>query len=72
MTTTYELFAAAYGQSTYGGDVYNSTTSTGTSTDGGTLPATGTNMVLGLAGGVLLIVIAVVLFITARRKKNKK
>lgn len=64
---TYNLFAAAYGESSYGGDVYNATTST----DGGTLPATGTNMVVGLVGGVLLIVIAVVLFISLRRKKNK-
>ena len=72
----YTLFAATYGQSTYGGDVYSATaTSTETGTPstpqtGDTLPATGMNITFGLIGGILLVVIATTTLVVLWRKKK--
>lgn len=68
MITPYKQFAAAYGTGTYGSSTYQSTSSN--PAGNGTLPATGTNIMFGLVGGVLLIVIAIALFVAAR--KNRK
>lgn len=72
----YRNFGAAYGCGSYGGGNFNAGTAcTSTSTtppaDGGSLPPTGTSIVYGLAGGILLIVIALVLLVSARRKGRK-
>lgn len=68
-------FAATYDTGTYGGGVYSARSSTSTSTDQsttGTLPSTGVSIMYGLVGGVLLVVIAVVLFIVVLRGKRRK
>lgn len=70
-------FAVTYGCGTYGSGSYDSNTTCTTTTDGGsnnnngTLPATGQNIIYGLAGGILLIAIAVALFVSSRRKNRK-
>jgi len=71
MIISYKQFAATYGQGTYGGGQFSTGTSTSTTSDNGVLPSTGTNIVLGLVGGVLLIVIAIALFVGSRRKRRK-
>jgi LPXTG-motif cell wall-anchored protein len=35
------------------------------------LPATGQNIIYGLVGGILLVVIAIALFVSSRRKNRK-
>ena len=62
-------FAANYDCNAYGAGNYDAATCTTSSDSGGLLP-TGDNMAVGLVGGILLIVIAVVLFITTRRSKK--
>lgn len=69
MIISYKQFAATYGSGSYGGGNYSTGTSTAPA-PGGTLSPTGTNIMFGLVGGVLLIVIAVVLFITVRRRRK--
>ncbi len=68
----YKNFAADYNCAAYGAGDYNSSESCAslTGTSGGTLADTGTNIVVGITGGVLLIAVAAVLLITTRRKKN--
>ncbi len=66
----YKNFAADYNCAAYGAGSYNSNQSCESLTNSGALADTGTNVVVGLTGGVLLIVVAAVLLFTTRRKKN--
>ena len=66
----YTHFAADYNCAAYGAGSYNSNESCQTLTEGGALADTGTNIVIGVTGGVLLIAIAAVILFTTRRKKN--
>ena len=69
MYTFYTKFAAEYNCGAYGAGTYDSQQVCGT--DSGSLANTGTNVVVGITGGVLLIAVAIVILFTTRRKKNK-
>lgn len=76
MVISINQFAAVYGCGAYSAGNYSTnatcTTTTGNgSTSGGTLPSTGENIIYGLVGGTLLIVLAIVLFVSSRRKNRK-
>lgn len=60
----------AYGEGSYNTNE-NCTTVADSTTNGLGLADTGTNVVIGVAGGVLLIIVAVVIFVTTRRKRSK-
>ena len=64
-------FGATYSCGSYGAGAYNESATCGSSTTTGGLAGTGENIAVGLGGGVLLIVVAVVIFIRMHRKKNK-
>ena len=66
----YKNFAADYNCAAYGAGDYNSNQSCESLTNSGALADTGTNMTIGLTGGVLLIAVATVILFTTRRKKN--
>lgn len=68
----YKQFAADYNCAAYGAGNYNSSESCQTLTSGGSLADTGTNVALGVTGGVLLIAIGLASFILLRRKNVKK
>lgn len=73
MNIFYKQFAADYNCAAYGAGDYNSNESCETLTNGNTnggLADTGTNVIVGVTGGVLLIAVAAVLLFTGRRKKN--
>ena len=69
MNAFYKNFAAEYNCAAYGAGSYNSNEACETTTDGGALADTGTNV--GITGGVLLMAIAAVILITSRRKAKK-
>lgn len=66
----YNQFAAEYNCAAYGAGAYNSEQSCATITNGGTLADTGTNMTIGLTGGILLVVVSIALLVATRRKKS--
>ena len=66
----YKNFAADYNCAAYGAGDYNTNQSCESLTNSGALADTGTNVVVGVTGGVLLIAVAAVLLFTTRRKKN--
>ncbi|MGB4957548.1 MAG: transmembrane domain-containing protein [Candidatus Saccharimonas sp.] len=68
----YKQFAAEYNCAAYGAGNYNSNESCQTLTNGGSLADTGTNVAIGVTGGVLLIAIGLASFILLRRKNVKK
>ena len=68
----YKQFAAEYNCAAYGAGNYNSNESCQTLTNGGSLADTGTNVAIGVTGGVLLIAIGLASFILLRRKGVKK
>ena len=67
----YTKFAADYNCAAYGAGGYNSNQSCESLTNSGALADTGTNIAVGLTGGVLLIAIAAVILIKSRRKAAK-
>jgi len=67
----YTKFAADYNCAAYGAGDYNSNQSCESLTNSGALADTGTNIAVGLTGGVLLIAIAAVILIKSRRKAAK-
>jgi LPXTG-motif cell wall-anchored protein len=73
-----QQFAAAqtnqsYNCGAYGEGGYNRNDNCVTTTDGSSkLPDTGMNVVIGITGGVLLVVAAIVILATMRRKRSKK
>ena len=71
MNAFYKNFAAEYNCAAYGAGSYNSNEACETTTDGGALADTGTNVAVGITGGVLLIAVAAVILITSRRKAKK-
>ena len=71
MYTFYTNFAADYNCAAYGAGSYNSNESCQTLTNGGSLADTGTNVTIGITGGVLLIAVAVVILVKSRRKTSK-
>ncbi len=71
MDIFYKQFAADYNCAAYGAGSYNSNESCQTLTDGGSLADTGTNVAVGISGGVLLIAVAVVILVKSRRKVAK-
>ena len=68
----YKQFAADYNCAAYGAGNYNSNESCQTLTNSGNLADTGTNVAVGVTGGVLLIAIGLASFILLRRKNVKK
>lgn len=70
MYTFYTKFAADYNCGAYGAGAYDSRQACAT-TDSGSLADTGTNVIVGITGGSLLIIVAVAILFTTRRKKNK-
>ena len=68
----YKQFAADYNCAAYGAGNYNSNESCQTLTNGGSLADTGTNVAIGVTGGVLLIAVGLASFILLRRKGVKK
>ena len=71
MYTFYTNFAADYNCAAYGAGSYNSNQSCESLTNSGTLADTGTNVIVGVTGGVLLIAVAAVILFTTRRKNSK-
>jgi LPXTG-motif cell wall-anchored protein len=75
MTYTNTFFAATYNCGSYGAGSYNTsgsecTTNSSSSSGSGGLANTGQSIFLPIAGGVLLIVVAITLLVyTIRRKK---
>ncbi len=68
----YKQFAAEYNCAAYGAGAYNSEQSCATLTNSGSaLADTGTNVTIGLTGGILLVAVSVALLIATRRKKVK-
>lgn len=70
MYTFYTNFAADYNCAAYGAGSYNSNQSCESLANSGALADTGTSVVIGVTGGVLLIAVAAVILFTTRRKKN--
>ena len=71
MNVFYKQFGAGYNCDAYGAGAYSSDQVCGTSTDAGGLANTGPDVIVGVTGGVLLIVVAAVLLIRTRRKARK-
>lgn len=71
MSVFYKQFGAEYNCDAYGAGAYDSDQVCGTSTDAGGLANTGTNVIAGVTGGALLIVVAVVLLVRTRHKARK-
>jgi len=71
MSIFYKQFAAEYNCAAYGTGTFNSNESCQTLTNGGSLADTGTNVAIGISGGVLLIAVAVAILIKTRRKASK-
>ncbi len=66
----YTNFAADYNCAAYGAGSYNSNQSCESLTNSGALADTGTSVVVGVTGGVLLVAIAAVMLFTLRHKKK--
>lgn len=64
-------FGAEYNCGAYGIGQYDSNQACQTATESGSLADTGTNMAVGLTGGILLVLIAAVLIIKTRRSASK-
>ena len=66
--TFLQLFGDTYNCGTYGSGGYNEN-ECATLVDGGSLSDTGTSVVVGIGGGILLVAIAVYLMLRNRKKK---
>ncbi len=66
-----KFMAAEYNCAAYGAGDYNSDQNCETLVGGGLLPDTGTSVIVGITGGVLLIAVAVALFVSTKRKAAK-
>lgn len=74
MEMGYKYFASVYGCGTYSNGGFDSGTACAVTSQpaaDGVLQPTGTDILFGLAGGFLLVVLAVALFIGARRKSRR-
>lgn len=66
-------FAETYGCNTYGSGSYNNNQcSTATAEGTSSLSDTGTNVIVGVTAGVILVIAAIVLLFWTRKKKGKK
>ena len=71
MNQFYKQFSAEYDCGAYGTSTYNSNQACETTTDSGSgLANTGTNITVGITGGVLLVAVAIVILVKTRRKSK--
>ena len=67
----YKNFAADYNCAAYGAGAYDSNQSCATITGSGSLADTGTNVTIGITGGILLVVVAIAMLVATRRKAKR-